>query len=69
MRAPDGSLLWHAGPAAGSEYAGAPASIPLAGLTARAAFPPAVAARLALVEPRSRLRSCSSCSRSRAGSA
>ncbi len=55
VRAPDGSLLWRAGPAAGSEYAGAPASDSARGLTARAAFPLAIAARLALVEPRSRL--------------
>jgi signal transduction histidine kinase len=55
VRALDGSLLWRAGPAAGSEYAGAPAIDSARGLTARAAFPPAVAARLALVEPRSRL--------------
>ena len=55
VRTPDGSLLWHAGPSAGSEYAGAPAADSARGLTARAAFPPAVAARLALVEPRSRL--------------
>ena len=52
---PDDRLLWHAGPLAGSEYAGAPAADSARGLTARAAFPPAVAARLALVEPRSRL--------------
>jgi signal transduction histidine kinase len=55
VRAPDGSALWSAGPAAGSEYAGAPAVDSARGLTSRAAFPPAVAARLALVEPRSRL--------------
>ncbi|HKU59687.1 MAG TPA: HAMP domain-containing sensor histidine kinase [Gemmatimonadales bacterium] len=55
VRGPDGSVLWRAGPAAGSEYAGAPAADSARGLTARAAFPPAVAARLALVEPRSRL--------------
>jgi signal transduction histidine kinase len=55
VRSLDGSLLWGAGPAAGSEYAGAPAIDSARGLTARAAFPPAVAARLALVEPRSRL--------------
>jgi signal transduction histidine kinase len=55
VRAPDGSALWRAGPAAGSEYAGAPAVDSARGLTARAAFPNAVAARLALVEPRSRL--------------
>ncbi|HET7422672.1 MAG TPA: HAMP domain-containing sensor histidine kinase [Gemmatimonadales bacterium] len=55
VRSLDGSLLWRAGPAAGSEYAGAPAIDSARGLTARAAFPPAVAARLALVEPPSRL--------------
>jgi signal transduction histidine kinase len=55
VRAPDGAPLWHAGPAAGREYAGAPASDPLTGLSARAALPPAMAARLAVVEPRSRL--------------
>jgi signal transduction histidine kinase len=55
VRATDGTVLWHAGPAAGHEYAGAPASDPLTGLTARAAFPPAVAARLAVIEPASRL--------------
>ena len=41
---PDDRLLWHAGPLAGSEYAGAPAADSARGLTARAAFPPAVAA-------------------------
>jgi signal transduction histidine kinase len=55
VRAPDGGLLWHSGPPSGAEYAGTPASDPATGLTARAAFPPAVAARLAVVEPRSRL--------------
>jgi signal transduction histidine kinase len=55
VRAPDGVPLWRAGPAAGGEYAGTPASDPLTGLSARAAFPSAVAARLALVEPRSRV--------------
>jgi signal transduction histidine kinase len=55
VRAPDGASLWHAGPAAGREYAGTPASDPLTGLSARAAFPAAVAARLALAEPPSRL--------------
>jgi signal transduction histidine kinase len=55
VRAPDGSMLWHVGPSAGGEYAGTFATDSASGLTARAAFPPAVAARLALVEPRSRL--------------
>jgi len=55
VRTPGGAPLWHAGPAAGREYAGTPVTDPLTGLSARAAFPPAVAARLALVEPRSRL--------------
>jgi signal transduction histidine kinase len=54
VRAPDGALLWHAGPVAGSEYAGVAADS-ARGLAARAAFPPEVAARLALVEPRARL--------------
>jgi signal transduction histidine kinase len=55
VRAPDRTVLWRSGPAAGGEYAGTPATDSATGLTARAAFPPAVAARLAVVEPRSRL--------------
>ena len=53
--APDRAVLWQSGPAAGGEYAGTPATDSAIGLTARAAFPSAVAARLAVVEPRSRL--------------
>jgi signal transduction histidine kinase len=55
VRGPGGAILWRAGPAGGAEYAGTPVVDSASGLTARAAFPPAVAARLAVVEPRSRL--------------
>jgi signal transduction histidine kinase len=55
VHGPDGVVLWRAGPVAGREYAGTPASDPLTGLSAWAAFPPSVASRLALVEPHSRL--------------